>query len=384
MKFNLKKYAKNIEETTQKQLENSRSSKELEDVQEVQLKDYRAWSPSQLTEVQLDSYSVRNESDKDETPMEKKLRKIDKGEQKSLSVNEVQLEKFREGDPSELTEKQLASSDLRKNASKVEKPIDKKLDDLKKPRAEPTTVSEDQLEDYRFDWPTQITEKQLDAPRKSATQQTVLVEGQLNESKGGLVKHRNEDASKGNINKLEEKRLAGEKASIQEKQKAELASETPKDRMWDKKPDADGLRLAQKIDDSLAGIMDFTASPLGSGSTTGDDTDFNIVGDFDGPELDLTDEDEDEEEDEGDKSVILDKDIPTVTDAGGTKIVQGTVKFRLKPFLDEQDNLMRDKIEQKVRDHLSSRHSIKAPVLGEIRINVQEQTGVMGYLASLQ
>ncbi|MCK9434525.1 MAG: hypothetical protein M0R32_06835 [Candidatus Cloacimonetes bacterium] len=395
MSFNLKRYAsqKKAEEITENQLDEARSSKEVsDDTREVQLKDYRASSPSQLTEVQLDSYSVRNSNATDETPLEKKLRKVDKGDQKAMSTSEKQLEKFREGEPSELTEKQLTPErkGSNKQPSKIasksknvgDSNIEMRLNDSKSPKEIPSELIEGQLDDYHFDWPTQVVEKQLDAPRKSATQQTVLIEGQLNDSKGGLVKHRNEDASKGNINKLEEKRLAGEKSSIQEKQKAELASKTPKDQKWSKKPDADGLRLAQSISQlmepqkkNISQLME----PESESETSADGLDgFDIYGlDEDIDEL------EDDGDDENDKFYVLDNGSPTVQDAGGTKIITGSVSFMIKSFLDDDGNLMKDFLEQKVKDHLSSRHSIKAPKLGEIRLNVQEQTGIIGYLATM-
>jgi hypothetical protein len=96
-----------------------------------------------------------------------------------------------------------------------------------------------------------------------------------------------------------------------------------------------------------------------------------------------TEELEDDGDDENDKFYVLDNGSPTVQDAGGTKIITGSVSFLIKSFLDDDGNLMKDFLEQKVKDHLSSRHSIKAPKLGEIRLNVQEQTGVIGYLATM-
>ena len=366
MSFNLKKYAnskKSVEETTEKQLEQSRVSKDPTKVQEVQLEGNRVnKDQSQITEKQL--------SPKDKDINESTQAQLDSSRtsKEPTSVGEVQLDGNRVNkEQSQTTENQLASSDLRKSANKkVEKSTEQKLNDLKRPK-EPTTINEDQLEDHRAEIPSQLTEKQLDSPRKKATQQTVLVEGQLNESKGGLVKHRNEDASKGNINKLEEQRLAGEKASIQEKQKADLASETPKKMQFNTKPGSDGLRLAQMIETPEIGD-DFEIN--------GDD--FEIT-----PEENVMSEIQEDEDEDKDLAYVIDKDLPVSQDIGGTNIITGSVSFRLTPFLDEDGSLLKDLLEEKVLDHLSSAHSIKAPKLGEIRINVQEQTGAMGYFSTL-
>lgn len=363
MSFNLKKYAseKNGDGITEKQLEKSRVSKDSTDTQEVQLDDNRAKSPSQLTEKQLPQ---KDKPVKETT--ENQLSTLHDSK-KIESVEEIQLKDFHGEPPSQTTEKQLASSDLRKNAGKQKADV----------------VNEIQLEDHRSDIPSQLTEKQLDAPRDNATQQTVLVEGQLNKSKDGLVKHRNEETSKGNINKLEEKRLSGKKESVQELSKPEPASETPKNRMWNTKSDENGLRLAQKIDDSLGGIADFMNSPMGQGTVTDPSSDFEISGDsFEEPVE--TVEPVDDEADEDRSKIILDKDAPVSVNIGGTPVTKGSVKFRLKGFLDEKNNLVKEELDKSILDYLASRHSIKAPVLGPVNINVQDQTGVVGYLASMQ
>lgn len=366
MSFNLRKYASDKKDngTTEKQLEKSRVSKDTNNTQEVQLDGNRVKSPSQLTEKQL---SQKDKPEKETT--EKQLSSLHKSKEIE-NVEEVQLKDYHGETPSQTTEKQLSSPDLRKNAGKQKADV----------------VNEIQLEDHRADSPSQLTEKQLDIPRDNATQQTALVEGQLNKSKNGLVKHRDEETSKGNINKLEEKRLSGKKESVQELSKPEPASENQKDKMWKTNPDESGLRLAQKIDNSLEGIADFMSSPIGQGTIAEPSGDFDISGDsFEDPvEAVETVETDEDDSDKDNSRIIIDKDAPVSINVGGTPVTKGSVKFRLKGFLDEKNNLVKEELDKSILDYLSSRHSIKAPVLGPVNINVQDQTGVVGYLASMQ
>jgi hypothetical protein len=107
----------------------------------------------------------------------------------------------------------------------------------------PTSITEDQLSDgYRGKEGDTITEERLEKVRTGGGES--LVEGMLNTSKSKLHKHRNEEASAGDINKVEEQRLANKKR--QETEKQEPSSETgKKNRLLDNNTSkSDGLKLA--------------------------------------------------------------------------------------------------------------------------------------------
>lgn len=120
--------------------------------------------------------------------------------------------------------------------------IDQKLEKLS-PGDAPEKITEKQLDSgYRGEEKEITTEKRLDAVRQGAAE--MLTEGLLNASKSTLHKHRDEKTAKGDINKLEEKRLADKKR--QETEKVEPASETGKNnRFWETNTSKDdGLKLA--------------------------------------------------------------------------------------------------------------------------------------------
>jgi len=112
------------------------------------------------------------------------------------------------------------------------------------------------LQDEHGDVPEEVTEKQLDRDRSPANEVTIekllentrtggayiLPEGRLNTEKSLFGKYRNPEAFKGDINKVEEQRLAGDPV---EDEKYTDASETPKKLRWweegGKSPD--GLKL---------------------------------------------------------------------------------------------------------------------------------------------
>jgi len=105
----------------------------------------------------------------------------------------------------------------------------------------PDQINEKQLDKYRGTESEQITEKQLDKVRKGGAD--VLTEGRLSNDKSHFnIKYRNEDAHKGDINKLEEKRLKNKPV---EDEKYASASETQKKlRWWEGVKSEDGLKLA--------------------------------------------------------------------------------------------------------------------------------------------
>lgn len=105
------------------------------------------------------------------------------------------------------------------------------------------------------DGPTELTDAQLDSGRKEPKPVTIqalleksrtgegqkLTEAMMDDSKSKLVKHRNPETSKGNIPKLEEKRIAAKKVEDEE---YEAASETDKGLMLPEVEGKDGLRTA--------------------------------------------------------------------------------------------------------------------------------------------
>lgn len=108
---------------------------------------------------------------------------------------------------------------------------------------EQDTLTEDQLKDSRVEEKNVIMEALLESKRTGSADK--ITEKNLNDSKAKFGSaHRNEDAYTGDINKLEEKRLAGHKM---EDEKYELAGETPKNlKWWEIELGKDQLKLAEK------------------------------------------------------------------------------------------------------------------------------------------
>ena len=103
--------------------------------------------------------------------------------------------------------------------------IDRKLQ--KEHEEAPTSITEKQLDGNRITEKDVILEKLLDAKRLGSAD--VIIEKNLNDSKGMFAPLRNSDTHTGNINKVEEKRLAGDKM---EDEKYESSSKTPKSERW--------------------------------------------------------------------------------------------------------------------------------------------------------
>ena len=133
---------------------------------------------------------------------------------------------------------------LAEKAGNTEGIIDARLEKARGDTKEPGQITEEQLAgDYRAKEEEEtITEDLLEKVRTGSGD--ALVEGMLNTSKSKLVQHRNEDASAGDINKVEEQRLA--RKDRQEMEKQELANETgKKSRLLDNNTSkSDGLKLA--------------------------------------------------------------------------------------------------------------------------------------------
>lgn len=126
----------------------------------------------------------------------------------------------------------------------------------KKSDAEKTT--EGQFGKRNDSDPSVLTEKQLDnssAAKQSTTESLLekartgeadrLVEARLDDNNSKLMAHRNPDASKGNIHKLEEQRIKA--GTLSEQEKYDAASKTDKALMLPEVKGKDGLRTAAKV-----------------------------------------------------------------------------------------------------------------------------------------
>jgi hypothetical protein len=138
-----------------------------------------------------------------------------------------------------------------------EDPIETKLNEKNKKENEPQEITENQLGKDRSNTDETIIEKKLEEVR--AGSEEVLIEGQLNKNKSTIVKHRDESTAKGNINKIEEKRLAGD---TMESEKQESASEVDKPRRFWKNKSPDGLKLANSI--KIAQAIDYDIDTVDS------------------------------------------------------------------------------------------------------------------------
>jgi len=128
--------------------------------------------------------------------------------------------------------------------------IETKLNEKNKKEEEPQEITEGLLKKDREDTEETTIEKKLEKVRAGSKE--MLVEGQLDKSKSAIMKHRNAETAKGNINKLEEKRLAGE---TMESEKQEPASEADKPRRFWEVKSPDGLKLAKSV--KIAQALDY-------------------------------------------------------------------------------------------------------------------------------
>lgn len=106
----------------------------------------------------------------------------------------------------------------------------------------PNETNQGQLEEYRSVEETVTTEKQLEQKRLGSADK--VTEKNLDETTG-WVKHRNPEAYEGDINKVEEQRLNGEKSPVQEEEPYVDATKNPGFKWWDKAKSDDGLKVAQ-------------------------------------------------------------------------------------------------------------------------------------------
>jgi len=118
--------------------------------------------------------------------------------------------------------------------------IEMRLRNVNKGSEEAEVINESQLEDYRATEKDVLTEKLLEKNRTGAADRTVEARLENQDPKNG-VKYRNPDAYTGDINKLEEKRLASKPVEKEEYESATIKSKSGK--WWDSKS-PDGLKLA--------------------------------------------------------------------------------------------------------------------------------------------
>ena len=107
----------------------------------------------------------------------------------------------------------------------------------------PDALTEKQIDKDRTDGDAVPTEKRLEKVRTGAAE--VLVEKMLDDSDSKLVKHRNAEAHTGDMNKVEEQRLANK--DRQDTEEAKAASTTEKALSFKEVKGPDGLRTASTI-----------------------------------------------------------------------------------------------------------------------------------------
>lgn len=119
---------------------------------------------------------------------------------------------------------------------------EKQLLEQNKSSKNPESTAEVLLDKDRVDEKEQTIEVLLEKNRDNRYSQSTT-EAMLDKNNGKFEnKHRNDSSYQGNINKLEEKRLASNPV---EEEKYEVLSETPKEmRWWESELDKDGTRLA--------------------------------------------------------------------------------------------------------------------------------------------
>jgi len=218
----------------------------------------------------------------------------------------------------------------------------------------PEEITDKQLDSYRSGEKDTIMEDLLEKARTGSAQ--VILEKNLNDSKEQFgSKLRDSSTYEGNINKLEEKRIA--QYNIED-EKYEPASETPKrSRWWEVKTD-DGLKIAFKTAgrDDWEGLtmddvdFDYVDQYQKGDSLDEDDLDFELdslsddfvgddfVGDID--ELNLADED------------TLNEVSYEIKDIGGTPTAIGVIEVDKNFYDGEGDPTLRKDLE----DHMSLEH----------------------------
>jgi hypothetical protein len=211
--FNLSRYLNKTagaNDLAEKQLRPLQKNKAPSNTTETQLESQRSGKEADLIEKQL-PHSDKPATEVTEVQLTRK-------EQESKSITQKQLDPQRKNaKPEDVTEKQLGSVRTAAKQSKEDQPTESKLESDRKKA--PQSITEVQVEKDRKENPNTSIESQLEKARTGAADS--LTEHRLDTSKSKLVKHRNPEASAGDINKLEEQRLKNDPV---EQQKPQIAS----------------------------------------------------------------------------------------------------------------------------------------------------------------
>ena len=223
----------------------------------------------------------------------------------------------------------------------------------------PEEVTDKQLDSYRSGEKDTIMEELLEKTRTGSAQ--VLIEKNLDDAKEQFCsKHRNPSAYEGNVNKLEEKRIA--EYNIED-EKYEVASEVPKrSRWWDVKT-KDGLKVAFKKASSDWGDDDWEGKTIGdvdfdyvdhnAVDDSPDDIDSLLdepIEDFNIDELSIEDFNID---DELENEESLNETSYEVKDIGGTPTAIGVIKVTNLELYDGAGDV---RLRQDLEDHMDLNH----------------------------
>jgi hypothetical protein len=212
----------------------------------------------------------------------------------------------------------------------------------------PEEITDKQLNTHHVGEKDTLMEDLLEKARTGSAE--VVLEKNLNESKDQFgSKHRNPSAYEGDINKLEEKRLA---EKHREESEYEVASETPKrQRWWDVKSE-DGLKVAFKREaQSDLGLNDIDWDYL-----EGRDDELEGLDELDDTlNDDLLDDSYDFEVDDVDGGEeILEEVSYSELDVGGTPTASGVIRVSNPEFYDSQDD---PRLKSDLKDHMSVSHN---------------------------
>jgi len=233
---------------------------------------------------------------------------------------------------------------------------------------EPNEINEKQLESHRGSEPDTLTEKQLEKQRGGSKESEELPEKRLDTNRAKFAnKYRNPSAYKGDINKLEEKRLANNPV---EKEKYENASVTaPKLRWWEKTDDPMGMKLAKKEKWQKK-------AQFGEEDDWAGEEDFDILDSIDDYGLNSNDFQEDalipeEELTSPFKEVSQGSDEST-----GTPTYWGKIQVSL-----EIDDRNRDRVMQDIADYIDLTHPELSSMKKKLDVS-QIDNGVIEYTAA--
>jgi hypothetical protein len=338
MEFNLKQHvakkaaAGNLNTTTEGQLDNK--GKAPSSLSEVQLNKSRSKSePDVIAEKQLDKARAKKDAPTSTTEAQ-----LPQNGKEPTTTGENQLEGNRPGGSTAPVEKRL---DNVRSATFNLKDFMAKQAAKKKDKAD--QVTEGQLGERGKKEPKDLTDAQLDKGRKDTRPVTTqallekartgeadkLVEARLDSSDSKLMKHRNPEASKGDIPKLEEQRLKSKK--IAEGEKYEPASTTDKNLMLPKVDGKDGLKTAS------AGFWQTKMAQAMPTSTNPQKIDDALHARF--PSSTETAAPAEEPLEEADDKPLVYEDDSQDVNVGQTTMKQITIRFDNSQLVNEKDAL---------------------------------------------